>query len=587
MESEEKSWLVKSGGRILGPMTQAEVLRRLKAREIYLTDDICSPFRRWQNIQHHPFLHEIVEEVRRQLVTEETEVSWSPANITQTATDFLDNELTEELSDKLSHQTKTSEIVIHDLEEEVRPASQMAGAARYQSSAFSHNPALQRKAERTTRWLWMMTGVVLVIAMLLVFQRRTTSREIKQLSAENLKSQIPMLVEAGDYQEALKELKTVFVDPLTSGGLGIFYGPLLIQVDGQTVVGRRVLEQVLADHSSDMKLALTAVGIADLFEGQLAGAQQNFEKALSLDRSFVPALINNGVAYFQLGDYANARSAALTAIRENSAEGEAQLLLGETAIYIHQRNLDATSIDEAISALSVFRSHQMAYEPEMAFYAIYLDWVNGKRKVNEDKVTEFLDLDPQLTEDHRHNVFVYKGRTKWTVMTPFCEQLVKQMGDGPRPATLMAVCYSKAGRKSEARSAIEKAVHQAPRDPLVQAWYANILTDVGMGDQGSVALARANEMNRKGEYDLPVLLQARFCQVSNDNECARQNWQRLFEKNQRSIVALGGLATTYAALGSYVEAAKYIDRGLLVSPDYIPLLKLKLKGQKEGWYGRG
>jgi hypothetical protein len=40
-------------------------------------------------------------------------------------------------------------------------------------------------------------------------------------------------------------------------------------------------------------------------------------------------------------------------------------------------------------------------------------------------------------------------------------------------------------------------------------------------------------------------------------------------------------------MGSFGEAVSFVDRGLKVSPDYIPLLKLRLKGQKEGWYGKG
>src|SRR4051794_33227007 len=117
MDREEKCWLVKSSQRVLGPVSQNEIIRRLKSRELNLVDDASSPGRRWQQIQSHPEFRDIVEEVRRVLVSEETEGTWTP-NATQTLTDFSDSELTEELSDKLGQLTRTAEIVIHELPEE-------------------------------------------------------------------------------------------------------------------------------------------------------------------------------------------------------------------------------------------------------------------------------------------------------------------------------------------------------------------------------------------------------------------------------------------------------------------------------------
>lgn len=577
---DEAIWLVKSSQRVIGPISQNEIFNRLKSRELTLNDEASSPGRRWQQVQNHPDLREMVEDIRRALISEETEVSWTPntTNVTQTLTDFAGDELTEEISDKIGKFTRTAEIVIDELPEEKK--TNATANARFQTNTLSQNPLIQKKADRTAKWLWVITLVVLIGGMFIVWQKKTNTREGRVLSIDALRAQIPAVIQTGDFPEALKELKSVFPDPLQSGEMGLYMAPLLIQVENQTVLGKRLLNQLLSNHQGEPKLELTAMGVADLIEGQVDSARQNFERALVFDKEYVPAIINLGVALFQQGRYPDAKANADLAIHLNPAEGEAQLLLAQSAVYLKS----SQDTDLALRELTAYRNHQMDYEPEALFYTIYLNWLRDN-KVADDKLDSFLELDPQLTQDHRHNVFIYKGHTQWSVIGRFCQQMADQMEASARTSMLKAVCFSKEGRKLEARTWIEKAVNQAPQEPLVQTWYSYILNENGLGDQASVALGRAGELNRKGEHSLPILMQARFCQIAGDYDCASQGWQRLFSANDRSISALGGLANTYAGRNNFKEATNYIDRGLRVSADYIPLLKLKLRGEKEGWYG--
>ena len=521
------------------------------------------------------------------MVSEETEVSWTPGNSTQTLTDLSDSELTEELSDKISQVTRTQEIVIHDLPEEKKSAN--VSGARYQATAMGQSLAAKKRTEATTKWLWITTVAVLSAALIFVVQRKNAnpSESRPALSFETLQSQVPELVNDGDYASALKDLKEYFRDPMQSGSLGIYMGPLLIQVDGQTVIGRRVLNQVISSGKGDAILAYTGIGVADLIEGSLAAAQENFQRALTLDRQYVPGLIDLGATHFKRNEFDKARELIMGAIRINPAEGEAQLILAENAIQMNVTAAKPDVLGEAMNEIAKYRSQQMGYEVETSFYAMYLDWLKEGKKISEEKVQSFLDTDPELTEDHWHNLFIFKGISRWPMMARLCEQLSDSMGEVSRSATLRAVCYSKEGRKAEARMWIEKAVQQAPQDSIAQAWYSQILGENGMGDQASVALGRAGELNRRGEHQLPMVMQARFCEQAGDTECAKQNWTRLLEKNVRSITALGGLARVYAKQNAFSEAANYIERGLTVSPRYIPLLKLRSKAKAAGWYGHG
>ncbi|NJM09998.1 MAG: hypothetical protein HC883_03675 [Bdellovibrionaceae bacterium] len=119
--------------------------------------------------------------------------------------------------------------------------------------------------------------------------------------------------------------------------------------------------------------------------------------------------------------------------------------------------------------------------------------------------------------------------------------MAEKLGDGPRVATFLASCQARDARWDNARRSIERAVNQSPRDPLIQAWYSYVFKESGDPEQASVILGRATEYNRRGEFVLPALLQARFCQSNGDVDCARDSWQQIYERDLDYLPAVAGL----------------------------------------------
>ncbi len=582
----ENSWLIKSSGRILGPYPTDRIAELLRTREISVLDEVSEPLRRWQTIQYHAHFKDIVDNMRKASLSEKTEATWTPGgltSLTQTLTDLDDGGLTEEVTMDLDSFNTQKEIVIHNIKEQGH-APRPEGGGRFQPQ-YGKDTAIQKQVERTTRGLWIVTIVVLLVAVGFIIQRRFNSGQFEgRLPAQNLKQTVVNLVQIGHYPEALRELKNYFPDPSLSGELAIYYGSLLIQVEAQTVVGRRLLNSVLSNKRPEVKQAYTGLGVADLLDGQLDSAESNFDKALAVDPDYVPAIVNLAAVALQKGDYRRSKNLASRTLALSPFQGEALMVLAESQLYLSKASGNTAELAQVSRTIREFQMRQWDYFAEVGFYGLYFDYLRRERGL-EDKIEKYLDTDPRLTTDHRHNVFIYKGRTSWKLMGRFCEQMVEKMGDNPRVAAFQASCYAREGRWDAARKAIEKAVHQSPKDPLIQAWYSYVLKESGDADQASVIFARATDFNRKGEYVLPTLLQARFSQNNEDVENARQSWQRLYEKDQNYLPALGGLAWSHVKTRAFGEASKVIDKGLRISPDYIPLLELRQKGEAEGWYG--
>lgn len=586
---DESTWLVKSSGRILGPYPSAKIADLIRSREISVLDEISPPNRRWQTIQYHEQFREVVDSMRKASLSERTEANWTPSNttgITQTLTDLSDSDLTDEMHDDgfLSSATN-KEIVIHNVQEHDRIQQPVSANSRFQTTQ-GQNTAIQRQVEKTTRGLWIVTSLILFAVAAFIAHKRfsgpTGKYEVRPTVA-GLKQNVIALVQVGHYPEALKEMKSFFSDPMQSGDLAIYYGSLLIQVEGQTVLGRRLLNQVLNSRRPETKQAYTGLGVADLVDGQLESAQENFQKALSYDSAYVPALVNMSSVFLQKGDYARAKQMATKALQASPLQGEALLSIAEAQLNLFKVNNNSRDLEAVNRTLKDFAAKSWDYKAELSLYALYFDFLRNEKNI-EEKMRIHLDRDPQLTTDHRHNVFIYRGRTQWKVLSRLCEQMAERIGESPRVSTFLASCYAREGRWDNARRSIEKAVNQAPRDPLVQAWSSYISKEGGEPEQASVILGRATEYNRRGEYVLPALLQARFCQSNGDVVCARESWNKIYERDLDYLPALAGIAWTLGQKKSYVEALKLIDKGLRISPDYIPLLVLRQRAEREGWY---
>jgi hypothetical protein len=85
--NKDTLWLVKSGDRVLGPFATNEVVRRLRAKELVVIDEVIAPQSRWRHIRDEALFSNVVDEIRTGLmsVRDDTEVGESSGSETITA----------------------------------------------------------------------------------------------------------------------------------------------------------------------------------------------------------------------------------------------------------------------------------------------------------------------------------------------------------------------------------------------------------------------------------------------------------------------------------------------------------------------
>jgi tetratricopeptide (TPR) repeat protein len=149
------------------------------------------------------------------------------------------------------------------------------------------------------------------------------------------------------------------------------------------------------------QLAKTAM--VALAKGDLAAAQRDFEKVLTLAPNNVATTINLGLVAYRQKRYAAAEKYLKTAVRAQPEAGLGWLILG--VVYYDQEKLDA--------ALAAFAQAALL-EPKNATVHQYLGVTVGKKgwlSGAEDELRKALEIDPNYAEAHFNLAVFYLQRS--------------------------------------------------------------------------------------------------------------------------------------------------------------------------------
>lgn len=594
MTAQDGPWLVKSGGRIAGPYSRSQIEQLLKTREFSVMDEIAQPYRRWYCVKDEPSFAKLVEDIRVQYLkfgedTVTTNIDGT-GSITLSGSGESPDQVFDDLTDDIyQFQKSKGEIVYDDIDDGSRSHSENGSGQPLKSFGYQNDAVVVRQARATARLAWLVTGAILFGTSSFIFYNRFVAMPFQAKdSAEVLKQGAMEALAMGDYKDALTSFQKVFhLNPLDKD-IYAYLGTLQIQVAGQTVEGRRKLQEVLTGGRGVFpKLAVMAMGIADLMDGDSRAADEKFKQALALDSYYVPAKINLGASALYRQELTQARDWLSGVVDQGVEEGAAYLMLAEADIGLYREDGNRRYLEQAQKQLTRLMQISYDYYQESALLLAYIDFISGNREQAEQKIELILDVDPMQTDDHRHDLFVYRGLVSWKVLSTQCLQMVEQLEATALSKSLRGYCLFRGGQEVEALKAVSDAATQGVKDPLVQAIYAYVLDGVGQETRSSVALGKAIGLNGQAHQLLPMIMQGRFYVRAGKPKLALPQWQELYHLDQKSLVGLTGLAEAHLLLKNYSEAQTYLVEGFRLSKDYRPLYRLKKAAEREGLMPKG
>jgi Tfp pilus assembly protein PilF len=560
--TRENIWLIRSAGTVKGPFTKPEVENLLSTRELVVIDEIAEPMGSWKPIRDKIEFAKIVEILRLKTI-----------EASEGATKFgLDDSHTMNILDEKDE--ITGEYVLENLtgNENATKDNQPVKSFGLNASKEALILASQQKSK-----VWK-TVVLLIIFSLsyVIYDTFVASEGKKILSAKQYLDVANRQLSIGNYASALDNYKEAYDIQPNNLSIHLYLGILYIQVDQSYLLGRKLLINVIEKKGPFIKLAETGVGLSYLLEMDYSSAEKHFQKAITIDQNYTPVFANLGTLKYFEGKYTEAIEYLTASLEDGEKDAGVRLIL--TLAYLKQweNSPQLRYLVEGQKTILKNTESQNPYFQQSLMLQTYIESILGDRYVTDIEVFNILNISPNLTENFKKNLFIDRRIIEWEAIEPWCENLVQRVL-GVHSSVLGAYCQIKVGNTKMALKALESQLLKLPEDSLLLSIYSYALYVSGRQSEAKVSSGRAVEVDSKVNVKLAYLMQANYCEISQDLECVRLNLEKVLIKEPKNIVALTGLSNYYWEHNDATKANEIYLRALAVSKDYIPLLKLALE----------
>ncbi|MEZ4873817.1 MAG: hypothetical protein R2827_16575 [Bdellovibrionales bacterium] len=471
----------------------------------------------------------------------------------------------------------TKEIVYHDVTEEIGPIQPIDRTEEIPVFGMEGSAHERRVAKEGARGLWNVSYIIILFILGYVGY----SILIKGPSKQHQQTRQAMinadrLLNQGRYERALEEFEKLYEGDPTSQEYHLRYAVLKLQLEGDTFLPRKLLEQLLESPDTNTRVrANIGMGLAHLMDNELGLAEFRFKEARAMDERFFPPVINIGIKDMMTGNW----KGTLASMVEASTIAPNHIMIGLSLVRANIEYGKAIHnpgyFKKANDIIDIITKVHGIYHQEALLFRIYIETLSDDKIAARKTMLKFLDSNPLITEEYRYNLFIYRPFLNWKTLSSYCSEIIASLEDDQYTKAFEAFCLSKAEEYSIALKVIEDARDRAPTDPLVQSIYAYILQKMNLKTESSVALTTARKNNVEEKLVAPNVLQARFCETEQNWTCAIEEWERVLKKRPTDVAALTGAGMANLQMKKMDQAVSYVNRALSVTDDYVPLQILK------------
>ncbi len=558
----EKTWLVKSSGAVLGPFALEEVIQMLTNKRISLIDEIRSPDSRWLFIREHRQFANIVQFLREQQ-SEARE---------DTGSTFVGNRTV------TMNPEETTTVPINN------PAPQASSSGGNGQSIPNPEPKpityaaqtdfrVQRKLESDRKWFSILVWILLIVVMVgggaYVYLSQKNSQKAIGYPEYIRLAQAQM--EVGHFDQALVFYRKAESLQKLSARNKLMMVPLLMVVEKQNAQARQILDDIKQDPQvtagQEAEIA-NMIAFSYLNDGQYAEAKKRYQevvKAVPPPDSALVNLLEISILEEQFGE-------AMEGIRAIMKAGVKEPLVYLYRSIAHYRQF--TDNEKLESVLTDLQRYVGRYSDAQA--EAYLLMAATQKKMGREQemnlaVKNLLQVDPDLTRKHVHDLLIHQEILQWNYMGKLCAVVLHGSADSPQMKALESYCSYQTGDIKTAIEQAEKARAQYAGDMSLMGLHAFLLYRSGRVQEAKALIQSASG----GGNELLVSTSAWVCQEQKDWSCAEREWKRIQGINSQSLASFAGLARIALAQGNADRAKDLVQQGLLISDRYRPLREIK------------
>lgn len=581
LNNPDKHWIIKSSTRILGPFNLLEVTELLKNKYISIIDEIRQPSGRWSYIRENKMFLEVVRNIRaEQDATSENTMTHSIPHNTITKTS--DAVIT--MSDELTPTPTPTHRDIPALKDVAATETPIPRNVRQAGAAKSYGASSDRRvqgelAKKSNFWRWAVlcvAGVAAVVVAVTFTQREKT----KNSGFEDLMRQALRYKSLGIYDRSLKAYQkaTTLGEPDADAQLQM--APVLISEDRQTLVGRRIYEKSFGDSKQTRTQTIEAylgIALTYMMDGDLKQAEDTLQKALGHEPSNVTALVNMAIIEFKKGNYEAAANGFEEIYRKSPASTLALLGRAMASAEFAKQSNDWSAIPKLIEDLKAAIAKSGYLRQELSLFLSYMQAELKDTNGLTQGINLFLNQMPGQVTLYTHPLLMDWRFSQWDYLEKYCGELYQKQTPTAHLKAFRAICLMEINRDAEAQKLLKEAMAEAPTDAYVLLTQASYLRKMNMLPEASTIL-RVPSLQI---LPLRDQIAGDICIATQDMNCAQAAFTALYNKDQRDVDALYGLAWVMFKKKERALAYDYTRAGLQAEPNYLPLLELRDQMESE------
>lgn len=587
MNLSDKIWMVKSSGRLLGPLSISEVVLHLQQHSISVIDEIRPPSDRWLFIREQTMIMSVLKEmggIADSSFSETTNAG--EVTKTKTQTGVGDETITEEISINRSAEkepAQTYQKVITAREKEVTFAASESQKIS-ESYGASFDPKFHQKMEakkRTQRYVFMASISAFIIIVAIAFSYEIKKQKDQITFYTKSLNQAREMIQFGQYQRALDVYDKVysFNAELFSTQDALQYAMLLTKIANRLGSAEAVVAKVQKpENIIDWRLWMMSklnISIAKESWDEARLILNDLKQALPKDLEVILAMAQ---AEYFAGRFEQAfrvLDSNATLFKSSKRQmDEAALLMAQIALASPKSNYRTTAFNKAIEWLQL---PSVGFDPKHFYKRVMLTSLQLELNPETAKRTVESLWNANIFEQDKFIVSltsVIKGYNAEALL-PVCIDLSRVIGTWENSSAVInykdhasgleSACRYFAGMTSEAHRNLAIVRKQRPNSALLAAIEANLL----MSDD-RVAEAKAR-ISLCGNLPFCVLAQVRECFDRQDDKCLSSMLEQV---NPTWLGPYFNLVSAEISKkrGNDFSHRDQILKGLQHYPDYQPLL---------------
>lgn len=555
-QASEATWLVKSGDRILGPFSAAEVTRRLHLKELVVIDEVIAPQARWRHIRDEPQFACVVDEIRKGLMAgrDDTEAGTRTPIMVREESDektpvSVVGNVTRARFDSNAEGVATSKIqdavIVSETQDRIKSDKGRAAGGIHSTLAYSPPDSSKRGTTGLGRVSAPPTSKVAIgLLTLAAIAIGVGSYLVKGASGKRgpigrsdeiakLRLAADSAWNQGEFVRSLKLYEQINKEPHTDLETDLRHAILTLRVERQTLAARRKLEELLPRLSSqDAKIrARIALAVSQLQSDNPIEARNELSTIVREPGAGPIAFFNLACAQAASG----LRGDAIQTLKKLETHPNLEL---PSRILRSLLFLKDGSYRQAGLALDISNSSSIAaWRQEIFAIGAAADWFDGNKRRSITRTRQALDTDPMQTEMFYHDPLVFLEAIRWSQWLTYIDEFADRAKSNSAKA-LLAIALIKSDQRQEAQTLISESLGSRINEPDLQAVNAYMFMTQGRDDEARGALRFAKNEKANTMSALAAIVEARLCERAGDRNCADTVWTNLLRREPPPHAAL-------------------------------------------------